>query len=779
MKISYNWLQEYFDKPLPNPKDLADLLNIRAFEVEEIEEQDGDSVLEIKITPDRAPDCLSHLGVAREIAIHTRIPLVEKEVADTVAQFDTAYEVSVEDECLRRYMMREVRNVVVKESPLELKLKLEAIGQRSINTIVDITNIVMYEIGQPMHAFDTDKISGRIITIGSPVIHKITTLDNKEVELTEEDLTIQDSHGDNLAIAGVKGGNKAEVNYSTKNILLESANFFPVKVRKASKRTGIQTDSSKQFENGLSPRLVAKGMRLACQYIKKHASDSSTEFSNTIGVNLRPQTRPYSVGLDLANVSKKLGVQVSDDNILGILGRIGIRAHKVNVKENVLKLANETIGKPYIWGASVLYDAPHIGFDCSSLTAYVYSQSGIQIPRVSIDQCLFTPEIKKENLEPGDLVFANTGLFVHADPYYETKEFLAGTRIEHGVDHVGVYIGDNKVLHAGSKIGKVAIEDMDESAYFKNKVKYGRLAEKDEERYVLEVPYERLDLKIEEDIIEEIGRVYGYEHVTPVAPELNTQTSELSIYDKIATIKSHLTDIGFDEVVTYSFQKKGDIAVAKPLAKDKGFLRSDLAKGLTDALDLNFRNKELFAEEVVKIFEVGHVFVGNEEKVVLGIAVRSASKKQKSKMILDEALAYLSEKIGVQITAQIADNQEVVEIDLAGVLDGITTIHNTLSVLPATQYRPFSPYPFMTRDVAVWASSAKTKSDIEKIVIDNAGDLLVRYDLFDEFSKDGKTSYAYRLVFQSAERTLTDEEVNPIMDKIYATLQADSDFEIR
>ncbi len=778
MKISYNWLQEYFDKPLPNPKDLADLLNIRAFEVEEIEEHDGDSVLEIKITPDRAPDCLSHLGVAREVAIHTGFSIVDNmDIVPFKSDFETEYSVVAEENSIQRYILCEVKNVVVKESPLELKLKLEAIGQRSINTIVDITNIVMYEIGQPMHAFDADKISGKTITIGVPKNPKITTLDGKEVELSDEDLTIQDE-SDNLAIAGVKGGNKSEVNSATVNILLESANFFPVKVRKTSKRTGIQTDSSKRFENGLTPKLAEKAMHFARYYIKKYASNENTEFSMIKDAYPRPQPRPYSVGLKIENVSKKIGIHIPDEDILNVLNMVGITYKKTAVKKTVIALANEAIGKPYAWGASVLFDAPN-SFDCASLVAYVYSRSGVQVPRISVDQCLFSSEIKREQLEPGDLVFSNTGLTLHIAPHLESKEFLPGTKIDSGIDHVGIYIGDNKVLHAGSNLGKVEVEDMDESAYFKNKVKYGRLAEKDEERYVLEIPYERLDLKIEEDIIEEIGRVYGYEHVTPVAPMLNSQAAELSIYDKITTIKSHLTDICFDEVVTYSFQKKGDVAVAKPLAKDKGFLRPDLTKGLTDALDLNFRNKELFAEEVIRIFEVGHVFVGNAEKVVLGIAVRSASKKQKSKAILEETLAYLSEKIGVQISVQIADGQEVVEIDLAGVLGSITNVHNTLSVLPATQYKPFSPYPFMTRDVAVWASSAKTKNDIEKIITDNAGDLLVRYDLFDEFSKDEKMSFAYRLVFQSHERTLTDEEVNPIMDKIYATLQADSDFEIR
>ena len=777
MKVSYNWLQEYFNEPLPNPKDLADLLNIRVFEVEEIEERDDDSIFEIKITPDRAPDCLSHWGVAKEVSVHTKIPLAEKEIKDIPAQFDTAYDVQVEDECLQRYMLREVRNVVVGESPLELKQKLEAIGQRSINTIVDITNIVMYEIGQPMHAFDADKISDTKILIGSPVVKTVTTLDGKEVELTEEDLTIQDFHGDNLAIAGVKGGNKAEVNSSTTRILLESANFFPVKVRKTSKRTGIQTDSSKRFENGLTPRLAEKAMRLASEYIDKYASGDATEFSNVTGVYLRPQPRPYSVGIRIENISKKLGADVSEREILDILASLGIKSHKVNSIEEIRELVPSVLNAPYVFGASVLYDAPK-SFDCSSLMAYLYGFVGIQIPRTSVDQMVFGTEVSEPDLAFGDLVFSNsdTGNIHHA-----TKEFLPGFQVESGVDHVGMYLGDGKILHSSRhQENGTVVENLSESEQFANVAGYRRIAgNADFPRYVLEIPYERLDLKTETDIVEEIGRVYGYEKITPVAPRQIEQPADFSVYDKLATIKSHLIDLGFDEVVTYSFQKKGDVSVVKPLAKDKAYLRTDLAKGLTDALDLNFRNKELFAQDVLKTFEIGHVFVGEEEKTVLGIAVRSAHKKQKPKALLEEALAYLSEKTGVAFPVSIADSQEIAEIDLAALLPLMNAPYNALYVLPATSYKPFSPYPFMTRDIAVWATDAKTKTDIERVITDHAGDLLVRHDLFDEFSKDGKTSYAYRLVFQSGERTLTDEEVNPIMDKIYSTLQADANFEIR
>jgi phenylalanyl-tRNA synthetase beta chain len=347
-----------------------------------------------------------------------------------------------------------------------------------------------------------------------------------------------------------------------------------------------------------------------------------------------------------------------------------------------------------------------------------------------------------------------------------------------------MYLGDGKILHSSryEETGTL-IQDLETAPQFQNIVRCGRVAtESDFPRYVLEIPYERLDLKIEEDIIEEIGRIYGYEQVTPVAPTVQMQSSEPSVYDKIATIKSHLIDLGFDEVVTYSFQKKGDIAVAKPLAKDKAYLRTDLAKGLTDALDLNFRNKELFAVDAVKLFEVGHVFFGDTEKVVLGIAARSANKKSSSKALVDEARSYLEEKLGIKfvlLSGHTHADSEVIEIDLVGVLSHILEPYNNLTVLSPVKYKSFSPYPFMTRDIAVWAANAKTKQDIESVITQHAGDLLVRYDLFDQFAKDDKTSYAYRLVFQSQERTLTDDEINPIMDKIYATLQSDPNFEIR
>jgi len=157
-----------------------------------------------------------------------------------------------DDKCFR-YMGRIIRNIKVKPSPQWLKNSLESMGQKSINNIVDATNYVMFDIGNPIHIFDLDKLeSSQIIIRRAKKEEKFTTLDKKEIVLDESILVIADSK-DVLSIAGIKGGTKAEVDENTKNIVIEVANFDAVTIRKASKKLGIFTDSVKRFENGIAP----------------------------------------------------------------------------------------------------------------------------------------------------------------------------------------------------------------------------------------------------------------------------------------------------------------------------------------------------------------------------------------------------------------------------------------------------------------------------------------------------------------------------------------------
>jgi phenylalanyl-tRNA synthetase beta chain len=237
MLISYKWLQKYFNDKLPSPEDISEGIIFHAFEVESVEEVNGDTVFDIKVLPDRAHDCLSHYGISKEIAVIFDLEIKkelklenQKEVEIGVRTQDDSRSdlkenlvIQNESDKCYRYMGRIIKNVKVTESPKWLKDSLISIGQKSINNIVDATNYVMFDLGNPIHAFDLDKLeSSKIIIRNAKIGEKLTTLDKKDVELDESILIIADEK-EPLAIAGIKGGTKAEVGIDTKNLIIEVA----------------------------------------------------------------------------------------------------------------------------------------------------------------------------------------------------------------------------------------------------------------------------------------------------------------------------------------------------------------------------------------------------------------------------------------------------------------------------------------------------------------------------------------------------------------------------
>ena len=260
MIFSYNWLQSFFEKKLPETEKLAEVLTMRSFEVKgfkniRLPSGNEDIVLDIDVLPNRTHDCFSHLGVAKEISALFNIPLKPEqkqkfEIVKTKAEDFLKLEVQ-EPELCRRYIAGIILGVKVGPSPKWLEERLISVGQKPINNIVDAANYVMFELGQPLHAFDFDKIESvnspeasrqvgsygagksrikKIIVRKAKEKEKITTLDNKDFELDETMLVIADEKGP-LAIAGIKGGKKAEIDGKTKNIILESANFDSASIR--------------------------------------------------------------------------------------------------------------------------------------------------------------------------------------------------------------------------------------------------------------------------------------------------------------------------------------------------------------------------------------------------------------------------------------------------------------------------------------------------------------------------------------------------------------------
>jgi len=808
MKVSYNWLQKYIKETLPSPEEIGKLLTTHAFEIEEVVVSDTDATIDVDVLNNRAHDCLSHYGIAKEIALIAGLTFVSpvqpsffkevkekvdsKKIADTGnTSSGTLMETKIEAPMCKRIATVQINGINnTQESPKELVDALAAIGERSINFIVDVTNFVMYELGQPMHAYDTEKLDGDIVVRQAKESETITTLDKKDVVLNPEIAVIADNSGV-LGIAGVKGGNKAEVTKETTSIVLEAANFDGVSVRNAVKMTGIRTDSSKRFENEITPRFISGAMSRAIELITKYNIGST---AITKAADIYPKkTKAYRVGVSLSEINSRLGVELDAKQVEDFLIRLELGYSIVQPKDIFIQTIKEAIGKSYKYGASVLNDSPNV-FDCSSLVAFAAVNAGISIPRMVVDQYAWGEVVAKDALEVGDLIFSNVaathGVTIHRDASYESVEFIPGTKFPEGVDHLGVYIGDGELIHATEADNKGVVQEniTDSSRFGKAVVGYRRIIKSSEDRYVITIPHERIDLRRKEDIIEEIARLYGYENIADVLCKVDFDAKINPGFYWNTFLKKILVENGFSEVFTYAFVKKGDLEVAKPFAKDKSFLRIDLEKGLSDALTLNDYNADLVGIRDVMIFEIGHVYNNRIETPHLAIAIRKGKgrKKPTASVLLKEVIEKVEAATGVLFEVDIKDQDEIVECDLS-MLYTKKIESDKYPVLPEAplkmRYVSPSPYPFIARDIALWVDGDTSKGAIEKFLRDNAGSLLVKLRLFDEFSKevDGvmKTSFAYRMVFQSDEKTLSDEEALEIMNIIYDTIARDTMWEVR
>jgi len=327
MKFSYNFLQSFFRSRLPKPEKLADLLTYHFAEVEGISKQGRDFLLDIDIRPNRGPDCFSYMGIAREIGAILKLPPLlpkSKRAIKETSKIKELISISCQAKagCLR-YTAGIIKGVKVGSSPKWLKARLKSNNINPINNIVDATNYVMLETGQPLHAFDYDKIAGvktkKIIVRRAKKGEKITTLDDKEIKLDKDILIIADKK-EPLAIAGIKGGKKAEITNKTTNILLEAANFDRILIRRASKKIGLKTDASRRFEYGIDPNLTQLAINRALALIQELAGGIIIPGR----VDFYPKKPvPKRIKLKLDYVEKLLGVKIPVKEIKDILRRLG------------------------------------------------------------------------------------------------------------------------------------------------------------------------------------------------------------------------------------------------------------------------------------------------------------------------------------------------------------------------------------------------------------------------------------------------------------------------
>ena len=616
MKFSYNWLQSYFKKPLPAPEEISKMLINHAFEVEAVDKTPTDFLFEIKILPDRFADASSHYGLAREIAGLFGFK-IEKLIGEEHKGKTADLAVEIKSQKCRRYLGQKIENVQIGPSPDWLRKSLEVVGVRSINNIVDATNFIMLSVGQPLHAFDADKLAGsKIFVKEAKTGETISLLEEKgktgerKITLSGGELLIADEEG-NLALAGVKGGRRAEITNTTKNIILESANFDPVSVGKTSRKFGILTDSSRRFENNLSPELAEEALILLVDLI---ISIAGGEAKKTVDLYPKKQ-KPAKLKVSLKQINNLLGTELKSKEVTAIFNRYN--------------------------------------FD-----------------------------------------------------FKETKDI-----------------------------------------------------------FEIRPPFYRQDLRINEDIIEEIGRIYGYDKI-PEKLRANPTSKPNKEFYYATRFRHFLRDLGFSEIYTYALGSKGEMPLKNPLAADKKFLRSNLTESFKSALAENNLYLPLLGSDEVLILEIGKVFKKNKEynSLCLGTPAKA----------IDKIASELEKKFGIDLSEAdkiFFEKFAVLEINFDELISSLKEPKSyedlDLAPMPKVHFKNISAYPFIARDIAVWLPSEEESRNLVKILEEESGKLLTRPPrLFDTYQKEGKISYAYRLVFQSREQTLTDSEVSGIMKKI-------------
>jgi len=623
--------------------------------------QMDDGVIDFELTANRG-DLLSILGMAHEIAA-----IYDKKVKD----IDLSYTENNEDinknfKVLRNtencsiFLAKKVENVVIKESPTFIKNRLIASGIRPINNVVDISNYVMLETGQPLHYYDADTLQGMLEVRMANTNEKLTTLDGIQRTLTNQDIVISDGKKA-IGLAGVMGGLETEITENTKNIIIESAIFDNVKIRKTSKDI-LRSEASIRFEKGLDPNRTYMAIERSCNLLQKYA----------------------------------------DAKVVGGL-----------VKEDSTSLEDTKI----------------------------------------------------------DITFENINLVL------------------------------------GTKIPKDAVLDVFRRLGFSYEV--------NNEKVTVSVPKRRIDISIKEDLIEEVGRIYGVNNIEGRLPNLPIKAGS---YDKqTRNIRNKMVDLGLNETLSYILVNdkeakdftKDDTEIIKlldPMTEERNTLRHSISSSLFKIYEYNKarNNKD------VSIFEIGKTFCKNKEEYIeqrniaclmtgefyLGINNKKQVDFYIIKGIAEELLDYLgyANRYSFVINDSIPETFHpgqgaaiVVNNDIVGFIGRVHPIKAKEAVYVMEinldkllskktgkmKYKEISKYPSVKKDLAVVVDKQVTSADIASVIKKAAGSLLIASKVFDVYTglEGNKKSIAYSLEFGANDRTLTDEEINKILEKIITSLE--------
>ena len=621
-----------------------------------------DGVIDFELTANRG-DLLSILGMAYEIgAIYDKkVKDIDLSYNQSNEDINNSFKVNVKTDNCSIFLAKRVENVVIKESPTFIKNRLIASGIRPINNVVDISNYVMLEVGQPLHYYDADTLNECLEVRMAEENEKLTTLDDVERTLSSEDIVISDGKKA-IGLAGVMGGAETEITENTKNIMIESAIFDNVKIRKTSKEI-LRSEASNRFEKGLDPNRTYMAIERSCHLLEKYA----------------------------------------DAKIVGGL----------------------------------------VKYDTTS---------------------------------------------------------LEDTKIDVSLEKV------NRVL--GTTISKEDVLDVFRKLAFETEVNGDKIT--------VSVPKRRIDISIEEDLIEEVGRIYGVNNIEGKLPSLPLKQGS---YNKtLRNIRNKMIDLGLNETLSYILVNDKEatkyttdnvetVKLLDPMTEERNTLRYSMIPSLVKIYEYN----KARSQKDVSIFEIGKGFYKKDEQygenlklcaLMTGERYLSVKSKQVDfydiKGIAEELLDYLGyggrysfvikdelpQEFHPYQTAQISVNNDVVGI--IGKLhpnctkDNVYVLEINLDKLlekktGKMKYKEISKFPSVKKDLAVVIDKDITSEEIAKQIKKLAGNLLLGSKIFDVYTgeniEENKKSIAYSLEFGAADRTLTDDEINAILEKIIAGLE--------
>ena len=632
--------------------------------------QMDDGVIDFELTANRG-DLLSILGMAYEVgAVYDKkvkdVDLKHKESGEDI---NKTFKTEVKTENCSKLLVKKVENVKIEESPIFIKNRLIASGIRPINNVVDISNYVMLELGQPLHFYDADKLGNKLVVRMAEDGEKLTTLDNVERTLTSEDIVIADAtHG--VGLAGVMGGLETEVEPDTKNIIIESAIFDSVKVRKTSKKI-VRSEASNRFEKGLDPERTKMAIERACKLLEEYAG--GTVVTGTVEYD-KTNKKEKEIEITFKNINDVLGTVIPNEEILNVFRKLGF-TYKVN---------GETI--------------------------------------------------------------------------------------------------------------KVT------------------------------VPTRRLDISIKEDLIEEVSRIYGVDNIEGKLPIVPMRKGS---YDKTQReIRNKMIALGLKETLTYvlindkevngyTLDKFEPLKLLDPITEDRNTLRYSMIPSLYKVYEYNKAREQ----KDISIFEIGKGFYkkdevyGEDTKLCVLMSGKYSTGLNNNKNvdfyvikgIAEEVLDYLGYAgrysfMKQEMPKEMHPGQSAMinvngsNIGMIGKIhpsvtkDDVYVLEINLDELftkkvGKMKYKEFSKFPSINKDIALVVDKKAISKDIEKVIKSAGGSLLTNIEVFDVYTGVGvgidKKSIAYSLTFSDMKKTLTDEEINGLMDKIIDTVSKKCGAELR